>query len=488
MSEFCIIYYDLVEIPTDILSVVNIGHYGNLHYRKKKLGQYHRAVFKDLGINQFCHIQTLKDLEQFIGYYSRSNIDVFIFLTSAFAIVHPQSFTDFIKRVQYIDSPLGIFDNEGIKSFVKLNKKLTMDLMEMLLVSKHSPNQILVENFSFIEKFKKEHFYLEISSYIEFIKFLHSNFELRYFNSLESNGLVVTKSSVKKAKMLSEYTYFDFVPESLKIYFLRPFDFKETEKQAQYSLEQLNVPDLAIQWIHYSINVAQFKVLMERIFTFLRNRPVKKTNAEAIQLETHKSYISKLETRLSEFKISPIFDQIDTLLDQCTIYRGLDDVFAHYLRLYEKISKQRKNDSEQYFGHGDLCFSNILYDKRIDFIKFIDPKGCTSADEAYFDRYYDVAKLSHSVLGNYDFINNGIFNIAVDNNLKISLTIDVQENRDAYEETFVEYLEKNQFDYKLVRLYEASLFLSMLPLHIDYPKKVLAFVLTAISIFETLEN
>ncbi|MBC7389181.1 MAG: hypothetical protein H7329_08235, partial [Opitutaceae bacterium] len=38
------------------------------------------------------------------------------------------------------------------------------------------------------------------------------------------------------------------------------------------------------------------------------------------------------------------------------------------------------------------------------------------------------------------------------------------------------------YNYELVRIFEASLFLSMLPLHIDNPKKVLAFILNAINI------
>ena len=51
---------------------------------------------------------------------------------------------------------------------------------------------------------------------------------------------------------------------------------------------------------------------------------------------------------------------------------------------------------------------------------------------------------------------------------------------------FQERLEARGIDVYGVRLREASLFLSMLPLHNDDPRKVLAFVLNAIGILDEL--
>ena len=61
------------------------------------------------------------------------------------------------------------------------------------------------------------------------------------------------------------------------------------------------------------------------------------------------------------------------------------------------------------------------------------------------------------------------------------------DNRRA-KELFASYLAKNGFDYTAVRVFEASLFLSMLPLHIDNPHKVFGFILNAINIMEEIEN
>ena len=124
----------------------------------------------------------------------------------------------------------------------------------------------------------------------------------------------------------------------------------------------------------------------------------------------------------------------------------------------------------------------MLYDKRIDMLKLIDPRGADTPEGLYFDSYYDVAKLSHSIMGDYDLINNGLFDLEYDNNLQISLKLDPLANKITYQDQFKAMLEKHGYNYELVRIFEASLFLSMLPLHIDNPKKVLAFVLNAINI------
>ena len=101
--------------------------------------------------------------------------------------------------------------------------------------------------------------------------------------------------------------------------------------------------------------------------------------------------------------------------------------------------------------------------------------------------YYDIAKLSHSICGSYDFFNNEMYEIYIDDSCSIALQVN-QPNLEKYKEVFKNVLKKNKFDYRLVRLYEASLFLSMLPLHIDNPRKVIGFILNAISILEEVSR
>ncbi len=53
---------------------------------------------------------------------------------------------------------------------------------------------------------------------------------------------------------------------------------------------------------------------------------------------------------------------------------------------------------------------------------------------------------------------------------------------------FLDRVERSGFDRELVRLCEASLFISMLPLHIDRSRKVLGFGINAANILDALEN
>lgn len=97
-----------------------------------------------------------------------------------------------------------------------------------------------------------------------------------------------------------------------------------------------------------------------------------------------------------------------------------------------------------------------------------------------------MAKLSHSVCGKYDFFNNALFDIKIDGTFSYHLEIPFDNTK--YVEIFKNKAEENGFDDLAIRLYEASLFLSMLPLHIDNPHKVFGFILNVKNILEEIEK
>lgn len=119
-------------------------------------------------------------------------------------------------------------------------------------------------------------------------------------------------------------------------------------------------------------------------------------------------------------------------------------------------------------------------------LKLIDSKGGTEREQLWMDPYYDLAKLSHSICGGYDFLNSGLFDIKIAENYKLDIAIDADTR--AYKTEFRKYLEKYGYDYWTVRVYEISLFLSMLPLHMDKPQKVLGFILNAIAILDEVKK
>ena len=89
-------------------------------------------------------------------------------------------------------------------------------------------------------------------------------------------------------------------------------------------------------------------------------------------------------------------------------------------------------ESDVMISHGDLCFSNILFDTRVESIKCIDPRGITPKGEysIYGDRRYDLAKLYHSVVGLYDFIIAGRYSLDLN---ETTIELEAEKNKGYYQ-------------------------------------------------------
>ncbi len=134
--------------------------------------------------------------------------------------------------------------------------------------------------------------------------------------------------------------------------------------------------------------------------------------------------------------------------------------------------------------HGDLCFSNILFDSRNNSLKLIDPRGglndkFDSDDKISGDFQYDIAKLGHSLIGNYDFIVSGFYILKYDmNNYKFELNIE-HENRDDLVKYFYDKVEATGVSKDFIKASITNLFLSMLPLHNEDKERQLAILVNA---------
>jgi hypothetical protein len=267
----------------------------------------------------------------------------------------------------------------------------------------------------------------------------------------------------------------------MQMYFVQPFDFTQDGQSASYNMERLLIPDMAIQWVHGALSPRDLSKFLERIFHFINLRPKITTQKASGVAEADRLYRTKVVERIEKLRGMPQFGALEQLTAQSV--GGLDQVLNRYLSLYDR-RRDQIDGRHLSIGHGDLCFSNILYSKSTQLMRFIDPRGAMTRDQLYTDPYYDIAKLSHSVVGGYDFINSGQFELVFDTDLSLRLTSEISQ-RSWAASIFHEQLAQSGFDPQLVRLYEASLFISMLPLHIDNPKKVLGFILTAAQILMT---
>lgn len=317
-----------------------------------------------------------------------------------------------------------------------------------------------------------------------FIQCITGNFDSRYFNTLKGNTYTLVKSSTNKRKIKAEYEFYHLLPDDMKFWFVMPFDYKETENEASYTMERLHMTDLAIKWVHGSMDEKEFEELMDKYFFFFRSRHEKACTKEEYERIADKLYIEKINERIQKLKACKEYSRMKALLTSTDA--ELDGLVKTYFELKQIIEGRNQYPNVLVIGHGDPCFANTLYNKSTKTLKFIDPKGAITENELWTNPYYDIAKLSHSICGRYDFFNNGLFEIKV--NAEFSYDLEIPFDNSGFIKIFKRKLEENGFDYLTVRIYEASLFLSMLPLHIDNPHKVFGFILNVKNILEEIKE
>lgn len=319
-----------------------------------------------------------------------------------------------------------------------------------------------------------------------FIQCMTGHFESRYFNALHGDQYRLKKISANKKKIKSEYTYYQLLPDDMKPWFVMPFHYEEDGKTASYEMERLYMTDVAVQWVHGSIGQTEFTELMDMYFYFFRARKEKSVSQQTYHKISQALYVTKVQERLESLEKLPQYYQMENFLKSSRKIKSLRDMFSWYLRIKDRVERRCNQPCISVIGHGDPCFANTLYHRPTRTFKFIDPKGALCEEELWTNPYYDLAKLSHSVCGLYDFFNHALFEIEISEDFEYRLRIPFDHT--AYVQIFREKAQQNGYDFWCIRLYEASLFLSMLPLHMDEPFKVFAFILNAAGILKEIEE
>lgn len=307
---------------------------------------------------------------------------------------------------------------------------------------------------------------------------INEQYKTRYFNKIEyiEKSNLLKKSSTNMEKIKAEYDYYYELPPLIQKYFVQPINFEINNKTASYYVQKIETSDLAKVLINDELTEEMFQDVINSIKLFqLDSENIKMDHDESIK-ENKEIVLNKVQNRLSlldshgkwhqsQFRLKLLKNNITTkrLFDKLSV--AFHDNFYNRKTYFKKIS------------HGDLCFSNILWDQSNKIIKFIDPKGYPFV---IMDEYYDIAKLSHSLLGRYDDIVYEKYKIE-NNNIVFD-----RENNKKVINIFEKYLENASIDYRYLRIMEASIFLSMLINHIDDEKRVFAFILNCDRILKEL--
>lgn len=143
------------------------------------------------------------------------------------------------------------------------------------------------------------------------------------------------------------------------------------------------------------------------------------------------------------------------------------------------------------FWHGDLFYGNLFYDFTARRAIAIDPRGQDGAGQLclYGDWRYDVAKLAHSVIGQYDRIILGRVQLEEAGPRDWTLVLYEQPHQVRLGEIFLAQIEDR---YGLGRAeltgLTALLFFSMLPLHAERPDLQKMLLANALRLSAALED
>ena len=482
--KLIVIYDDTGRKSEVITDIIGRKGFADVVVKKRHLEDYYRealeARYPDL-VWRKVHVPfEYEDLVKELQNLSASEVKVFHCFANYFITDRKLADLSF-RKVEYVDDPYAIYDDAGRTigaMFPDLETYIAF--VEAILGGTKAWDQVR----TLPESFEMEGL-VDIGVIGNFIQVITGNFDSRYFNSLEGNDFTLVKRSPNKEKIRAEYNFYHLLPEDMKYWFVMPFNYAEDESEASYTMERLHMTDLAIKWVHGSMDETEFSELMDKYFYFFSCRHAKDCSAEEYAAVANDLYVDKVNKRVADLKSLPQYADIERLLS-VSGEDDLDTLVAKYLDLKERVEKKAKYENKLCIGHGDPCFANALYNKSTRTLKFVDPKGALTEEDLWTNPYYDVAKLSHSVCGRYDFFNNAMFDIKLGEDLTYQLEIPFDNAR--YKEIFREKCEANGFDWWSVRVYEASLFLSMLPLHIDNPQKVFGLLLNAKNILKEIEE
>jgi len=163
--------------------------------------------------------------------------------------------------------------------------------------------------------------------------------------------------------------------------------------------------------------------------------------------------------------------------------------FPSPLALIEKMASHIGHPGEEDSGvlHGDFCFSNILFDFRRGGLKMIDPRGYAEPGRPgiYGDTRYDLGKLHHSVVGRYDFIVAGYYQLARPAPGALEFHIADGAAQQAVEAQFREVICQGDPEReRLAAAISVLLFFSMLPLHAENRDRQWAFLANGYRLYD----
>ncbi len=478
MKKITVVFDDRERPSDEIREITGEKSFGRVIFRRRSLKDRFLSEVADAAEKEKVDVDIVCKSSVYAKDTDDMDIRRAVLLVFSDCVVRDENeFSLLLKKAGYCEENFRIMDGDTVAAVIY------HDTASYLSVCGKGSEGIREEAAAYDGIISKA--FTAVSAKEKFLNFITGGFDSRYFNALSGDEYTVIKRSSNKEKISAEYRYYYLLPENMRSWFVLPYEYKDEGECASYRMQRYHMTDLAIRYVHGAISTEEFKKILDILFVFIKERKEERVTWNEFYEKRRDLYIIKVEKRIEEFKACPGFKETEEYIKSGTVYQGIESILKKYEDIYDAMIGKSKEDLRKTVSHGDLCFSNILYSPDTSLLRLIDPKGALKEEELYSDPLYDIAKLSHSVSGRYDFMNSGLYEIDVEEDMSLKLRIDGDVRE--YRRIFEEKLRAEKIDVRTVRLFECSLFLSMLPLHSDRPQKVLAFILNAVDILNELE-
>ena len=388
---------------------------------------------------------------------------------------------DFKKKCYPFTGRISSEKNNLIDALKEINNDEMNDLLYLA--------KILIEKYDHSIKHEK---WYDAGHNTTYFETKISSFSSRFFNEIKYNHKrnSIIKISQDTIKLKKEINFYKNIPSKLKVFF--PIFLTEgRQDKLNLELEYLPFPNLAEIFLFRKIGANRWATIVKSLFNIYSEFYLNNKSKSLIYNSSH-LYSEKLKGRINN--LDKILDNLNNKLLNKILNTGVrvNNNFLPSLKVtYNKLLKELKEIEKQrplLFGHGDLCFNNILIEPISGSIKLIDPRADSIGDNkiGYIDPFYDLAKLNHSFRCFYDSIVNNMFSIVYKNDqyvLKIYKPFNYEVANFYFQKIFLE----NLIDKEVLRILTSNLFLSMIPLHKDDEQRMCVLLIIGISLFYDID-
>ncbi|MDR0341422.1 MAG: hypothetical protein LBH55_04095 [Mycoplasmataceae bacterium] len=305
----------------------------------------------------------------------------------------------------------------------------------------------------------------------------------RFFNTIKVDKKkgTITKTSTETKKFIDEVNWFLNMPAVLaNKYTPKIYEYSLNAQKAFVTMEFVNGTNIHELYYEKKLNDKLLNTIISKVKDMLSEFQNFKSPSHDAYANRYNVYIKKLVERILKMsdnkEFMPFFDNPITI--NGVKYPSLSKII---LLILNEASNNLLTSDNFYFIHGDLFSANMIFDTKTQEVKIFDPRGSFGNDKNGGDILYEWAKFIHSFDGGYDWIIEDCFDVSVDKtDIKYNFKYD-KKYYAAMRKIVLNAVPKEM--YSKVLLIESTLFLSMIPLHADYPKRQLMQLARGIELF-----